>query len=125
LIFFNILKYNVGNARKIILSKTLINFKRFLDAFFNSFILESSACNLVLRNVCYNEVGDTLKTIYDVQQLLKKFGTIIYIGDRVSDLELMEEEMKQLYQSNLVEPKDYQMAVLLLRQEIQKLKKQE
>ncbi|MFD2213968.1 YqgQ family protein [Metabacillus endolithicus] len=66
-----------------------------------------------------------MKTIYDVQQLLKKFGTIIYIGDRVSDLELMEEEMKQLYQSNLVEPKDYQMAVLLLRQEIQKLKKQE
>ncbi len=72
----------------------------------------------------YNEVGDTLKTIYDVQQLLKKFGTIIYIGDRVSDLELMEEEMKQLYQSNLVEPKDYQMAILLLRQEMQKLKKQ-
>ncbi|WP_121662834.1 YqgQ family protein [Metabacillus litoralis] len=65
-----------------------------------------------------------MKTIYDVQQLLKKFGTIIYIGDRVSDLELMEEEMKQLYQSNLVEPKDYQMAILLLRQEMQKLKKQ-
>lgn len=77
----------------------------------------------MLRNVSYNEVGDTLKTIYDVQQLLKKFGTIIYIGDRVSDLELMEEEMKQLYQSNLLEPKDYQMAVLLLRQEIQKLKR--
>lgn len=76
----------------------------------------------MLRNVSYNEVGDTLKTIYDVQQLLKKFGTIIYIGDRVSDLELMEEEMKQLYQSNLLEPKDYQMAVLLLRQEIQNLK---
>ncbi|MCM3161773.1 YqgQ family protein [Metabacillus litoralis] len=64
-----------------------------------------------------------MKTIYDVQQLLKKFGTIIYIGDRVSDLELMEEEMKQLYQSNLVEPKDYQMAILLLRQEMQKLKR--
>lgn len=69
----------------------------------------------------YNEVGDTLKTIYDVQQLLK-IRTIIYIGDRVSDLELMEEEMKQLYQSNLVEPKDYQMAILLLRQEMQNLK---
>lgn len=77
----------------------------------------------MLRNVSYNEVGDTLKTTYDVQQLLKKFGTIIYIGDRVSDLELMEEEMKQLYQSNLVEPKDYQMAILLLRQEMQKLKR--
>ncbi|HZH61372.1 MAG TPA: YqgQ family protein [Metabacillus sp.] len=64
-----------------------------------------------------------MKTIYDVQQLLKKFGTIIYIGDRLADLELMEEEIKQLYQSSLIEPKDYQMAILLLRQEIQKLKR--
>jgi uncharacterized protein YqgQ len=63
-----------------------------------------------------------LKTIYDIQQLLKKYGTIIYIGDRIADLELMEEEMKQLYQSNLIEPKDYQMAILLLRQEVQRLK---
>lgn len=45
LMIFNILKYSVGNARKIILSKNLTNYKRFLDAFFNSFILESSAYN--------------------------------------------------------------------------------
>ena len=63
-----------------------------------------------------------MNTIYDVQQLLKKFGTIIYIGDRIADLELMEEEIKQLYQSNLIETKDYQMAILLLRQEVQRLK---
>ncbi|MDQ0231977.1 YqgQ family protein [Metabacillus malikii] len=63
-----------------------------------------------------------MKTIYDVQQLLKKYGIIIYIGDRIADLELMEEEVKQLYQSNLIEPKDYQMAILLLRTEAQKLK---
>lgn len=63
-----------------------------------------------------------LKTIYDVQQLLKRYGTIIYIGDRIADLELMEEEIKQLYQSTLIEPKDYQMAILLLRQEVQRLK---
>lgn len=63
-----------------------------------------------------------MNTIYDVQQLLKKFGTIIYIGDRIADLELMEEEIKQLFQSNLIETKDYQMAILLLRQEVQRLK---
>lgn len=63
-----------------------------------------------------------MKTIYDVQQLLKRYGTIIYIGDRIADLELMEEEIKQLYQSTLIEPKDYQMAILLLRQEVQRLK---
>ncbi|MDQ0224876.1 YqgQ family protein [Metabacillus niabensis] len=63
-----------------------------------------------------------MKTIYDVQQLLKKFGIIIYVGDRIADLELMEEEVRQLYQSNLIEPNDYQMAILLLRSEVQRLK---
>jgi uncharacterized protein YqgQ len=59
-----------------------------------------------------------LKTIYDIQQFLKKFGTIIYIGDRVADLELMTAELKELYNSQLIETKDYQSAILLLRQEI-------
>lgn len=63
-----------------------------------------------------------MKTIYDVQQLLKKFGIIIYVGDRIADLELMEEEVRQLYLSNLIEPNDYQMAILLLRSEVQRLK---
>lgn len=64
-----------------------------------------------------------MKTIYDIQQLLKNFGTFIYVGDRIADLELMEEEVRQLFQSNLMEAKDYQVAVLLLRQEIQKLRR--
>lgn len=63
-----------------------------------------------------------MKTIYDIQQFLKKFGTIIYIGDRLADLELMEEELKELYHSQLVETKDYQTARLLIRHEIQLLK---
>jgi len=63
-----------------------------------------------------------MKTIYDVQQFLKKFGTIIYVGDRIADLELMEMEIKELYQSQLIETKDYQMAILLLRHEAEFLK---
>jgi uncharacterized protein YqgQ len=59
-----------------------------------------------------------LKTIYDIQQFLKKFGTFIYIGDRVADLELMGAELNELYNSQLIETKDYQSAILLLRQEI-------
>jgi uncharacterized protein YqgQ len=59
-----------------------------------------------------------MKTIYDIQQFLKTFGTIIYIRDRVASLELMEEEVRELYRSQLMEVKDYQMAILLLRQEI-------
>ncbi|MFS0822706.1 YqgQ family protein [Bacillus sp. 1P02SD] len=59
-----------------------------------------------------------MKTIYDIQQFLKKFGTIIYVGDRVADLELMESEIQELYNSQLIETKDYQSAIFLLRQEI-------
>ncbi|MEH7109498.1 MULTISPECIES: YqgQ family protein [Bacillaceae] len=63
-----------------------------------------------------------MKTIYDIQQFLKRFGTFIYIGDRIADLELMEMEIRELYQSQLIETKDYQTALLLLRHEIQMLK---
>ncbi|WP_057765564.1 YqgQ family protein [Cytobacillus praedii] len=63
-----------------------------------------------------------MKTIYDIQQLLKRFGTIIYIGDRVADLELMEEEIKELYKAEFIDPKDYQTAILLLRHEAQLLR---
>ncbi len=58
-----------------------------------------------------------MNSIYDVRQLLKKFGTFIYVGDRLGDLQLMEEELKELYRSQLVDTRDYQMALLLLRQE--------
>ncbi|PFN07652.1 MULTISPECIES: YqgQ family protein [Bacillus cereus group] len=59
-------------------------------------------------------------SIYDIQQLLKKFGTIIYTGDRIADLQLMQDELRELNQAQLIEPKDYQTALFLLKQEIQK-----
>jgi len=66
-----------------------------------------------------------MKTIYDIQQFLKQFGTLIYIGDRIADLELMESEIKDLYQAQLMEPKEYATALLILRHEIQFLKEKE
>lgn len=65
---------------------------------------------------------ETLQTIYDIQQLLKQFGSIIYVGDRLMDLQLMESEVTELYRSQLIDVKDYQMALLLLHREIQKEK---
>jgi uncharacterized protein YqgQ len=58
-----------------------------------------------------------MKTIYDIQQLLKKYGTFIYTGDRIGDLNLMEMEIDELYQMKFIEITDYQMAKLLLRRE--------
>lgn len=58
-----------------------------------------------------------MKTVYDVRQLLKSFGIFVYIGDRLGDLELMELELTQLYQSNCISIEDYKKAVLTLRKE--------
>jgi uncharacterized protein YqgQ len=63
-----------------------------------------------------------VKSIYDIQQFLKQYGTIIYIGDRLADLELMEEELRELFKSQLIEPRHFQTAMLLLRQEIEREK---
>lgn len=62
-----------------------------------------------------------MRTMYDVMQLLKRYGTYIYTTDRISDLLLMEDEIRELYQSQVLEMQDFQMAILLLRQEKSKL----
>lgn len=61
-----------------------------------------------------------MKSIFDIRELLKNYGTYIYIGDRLADLELMEDELKELYKSQMIDLKQYQMAILLLRQEMAK-----
>ncbi len=61
-----------------------------------------------------------MKSVYDIQQLLKKFGTIIYVGDRLGDLELMEMEIKELYVAKFIDPIVYQQAILIVRHEIAK-----
>ncbi|KAB7708771.1 DUF910 family protein [Bacillus aerolatus] len=58
-----------------------------------------------------------MKTMWDVQQLLKRYGVFVYVGDRLADLELMEAELKDVYQSQLLEAKEFQQALLILRQE--------
>ncbi len=63
-----------------------------------------------------------IKTVYDVQQLLKRFGIIIYVGERLLDLELMESEIKDLYKTGLIQKDDFQKALLVLRMEIGKEK---
>lgn len=63
-----------------------------------------------------------MKTVYDVRKLLKKFGTYIYIGNRLADLELMEDEVKELYQNEFINTQNYQMALLILKQEARRIR---
>ncbi|MDN7245761.1 YqgQ family protein [Planococcus shenhongbingii] len=57
-----------------------------------------------------------MKTLYDVMQLLKRYGTIIYTGDPKADLELMEEEIRELYRLQFISAKEFSTAMLILRQ---------
>ncbi len=58
-----------------------------------------------------------MKNVYDIQQLLKRYGSFIYTGDRLGDLELMEMELDELYQMKFVQISEYQNAKMVLKKE--------
>lgn len=62
-----------------------------------------------------------MSSMLDIIRLLKQYGTYIYTLDRIGDLALMEDEIKELYKANVLDSKDFQMALLVLRQEKQRL----
>lgn len=62
-----------------------------------------------------------MNKMMDIYDLLKTYGTYIYTLDRFGDLALMEDEIRELYKANVLDIKDYQMALLLLRQEATRL----
>ncbi|CCI86131.1 YqgQ family protein [Lactobacillus gigeriorum] len=58
-----------------------------------------------------------MKTLYDVQQLLKKYGILVHVGKRIWDIELMAIELDNIYKAGLIEQKDYLVAKLILQRE--------
>ena len=60
-----------------------------------------------------------MKTLYDVQQYLKSFGIIIYMGKRLYDIEMMKIELERIYDAGLIERMDYLEAERVLRKEHQ------
>jgi len=62
-----------------------------------------------------------MNSIYDVMQFLKRNGTYIYTTERQADIMLMEDEIREIYKSQLMDTQDFQMAILLLRQEMSRL----
>ncbi len=58
-----------------------------------------------------------MKTLYDVQQLLKNFGIFVYLGKRLYDIEMMKIELQRLYDIGLLDKSDYLKAELILRRE--------
>lgn len=58
-----------------------------------------------------------MKVLFDVQNLLKKFGIYVYIGKRLYDIEDMKIELQRLYDNGLISRDDYLKAELILRRE--------
>lgn len=58
-----------------------------------------------------------LRTLYDVQQLLKRFNVFVYVGKRLWDIELMAIEIDNLFQAGVIEREVYLQAKLVLRKE--------
>lgn len=75
--------------------------------------------------VSQNKGNEELKHIADVRSLLKQFGIFIYTKDPLADLELMEEDLQELYEHGLVPREQYLKATLIIRAEYQKKKNTE
>lgn len=58
-----------------------------------------------------------MNNFYDVLQLLKRFGIIIYTGDKKQDSMLMESEVKELYDYQFIDKQLYLQAMMILRSE--------
>lgn len=58
-----------------------------------------------------------MTTLYDVQQLLKRFGIIVYLGNRKYDIEMMAIEVKNLYDAKLISDEEYKQARLIMKHE--------
>ncbi|SFL82242.1 Uncharacterized protein YqgQ [Gracilibacillus orientalis] len=63
-----------------------------------------------------------MDNVYDLRKLLLKFGTIIYIGDRLADLELMEDEINELYQVKMITKDEFLQAKIIITTEKEKIK---
>ncbi|KRM93918.1 hypothetical protein FC56_GL000639 [Lentilactobacillus senioris DSM 24302 = JCM 17472] len=58
-----------------------------------------------------------MKTLYDVQQLLKKFNIYVYVGKRIWDIEVMALELDHLHQAQLITQDEFIQAKLVLTQQ--------
>lgn len=58
-----------------------------------------------------------MQKLYDVQQLLKKFGVYVYVGKRLWDIEVMAMEIDHLYKAKVISKNDFLSAKLVLNHE--------
>ncbi|MFC2694405.1 MAG: YqgQ family protein [Lactobacillus sp.] len=58
-----------------------------------------------------------MKTLYDVQQMLERFGVLVHIGKRKWDIEEMAIELDRLHEAHVISEREFLSAKLVLRHE--------
>ncbi|ERI08229.1 YqgQ family protein [Aneurinibacillus aneurinilyticus] len=58
---------------------------------------------------------DGINNILDVKALLRRFGIVIYMGDRLTDYEMWEEELRELYQESMIDMEEFRAAMMILQ----------
>ena len=58
-----------------------------------------------------------MKTLYDVQQLLKNFGIFVYVGKLMWDIELMALALDHLYKAGVIDNHNFLAAKVVLNRE--------
>lgn len=79
--------------------------------------VREESLKLVLKKSLESAKMEAMKTFYDVQQFLKQFGIIVYMGKRLYDIELMKLELSRIYDAGLMDKLDYLEAEAVLRRE--------
>lgn len=64
-----------------------------------------------------------MKTLYDVQALLRRFGTYVYFGDRKAELEFMLSELAELYAGEMMTREDFLTATMIVKKNLAAISK--
>ncbi|MCI2898449.1 YqgQ family protein [Staphylococcus hominis] len=57
-----------------------------------------------------------INNFYDVLQLLKRYGFIIYFKDKEDMYEMMQQEIRSLYNYDLLSNEEYLKCILIINQ---------
>lgn len=57
-----------------------------------------------------------INNFYDVLQLLKRYGFIIYFKDKEDMYEMMQQEIRSLYKYDLLSKEEYLKCILIINQ---------
>lgn len=65
-----------------------------------------------------------MSRMYEVREYLRRYNSFIYTRDKSLDLDLIEEELKELKENSFIENELYLKFILIIRKERRLLKKE-